>query len=219
MSLLPLPVQTTWSTIPQYTSSQMPSTSVHPSAGIPQPQCAANYFPAVAIRTSPTQVLRGQPLGTVYGLQMPGHLPSCRSQLLQDGVIGPGATNFRSSEPAIQDVSHMSAPVLKISPPFCKNTQENTESVLPGIETLLNAIQVVEGEAGAANQVEDATFTKFTALNSSESEDKRYFSRFSTKRCLQTKAIHNCYILREIFWTDISDQSVLIQLSKTETAF
>ena len=169
MSRLPLPVQTTWSTIPQYTSSPMPSTSSHPLAGIPQSQCAANYFPAVAIRTSPTQMLGGHPLGTAYGLQMPGHLPSCRSQQLQDGVVHPGATN----EPAIQAVSQMSAPVLKISPSLYKNTQENTESVLPGIETLLNAIQMVEGEAGAANQVKDATFTKFTALNSSESEEKR----------------------------------------------
>lgn len=52
------------------------------------------------------------------------------------------------------------------------SAQENPDAVLPGIETLLTAIQVVEGDTPAPND-QPATFTKFTSLNSPTSAEAR----------------------------------------------
>ena len=58
------------------------------------------------------------------------------------------------------------------SPSSGMSAQENPDAVLPGIETLLTAIQVVEGEAPAAND-QPATFTKFMPLKSRDSAEAR----------------------------------------------
>ena len=56
-------------------------------------------------------------------------------------------------------------PAAGMGQSLCETSHENTESLLPGIETLLNAIQVVEGENNPRNNPADATFTGITALH------------------------------------------------------
>ena len=82
-----------------------------------------------------------------------------------------GGMKLLVSEPVTQVVdqgaaSHETFPSSGLS------AQENPDAVLPGIETLLTAIQVVEGESPAANN-QTATFTKFTALDSPASAEAR----------------------------------------------
>ena len=171
MSMLPLPaVQTTWSTMPHYNSAALPSIPFHhlPGAGFPGPfqQSATISAPTeIPTRLSPTQM---QVMTAANGSQIHEQMASCGSQQIQSGVVEQSTTTEPClSEPLTRLVSNPGP-----APTLCTNSQENTEPVLPGIETLLNAIQVVEG-GDLANIQGDATFSKFTALQSPQSEETR----------------------------------------------
>lgn len=171
MSMLPLPaVQATWSTIPHYSSAALPLMPFHhfPGAGLPGPfqQSATNTAPTeISTRLSPTQM---QVTTAANGLQIHEQIPSCGSQQIQSGAVEQSA----ATEPCLSEPLTQPLPIPGPAPTLCTNSQESTEPVLPGIETLLNAIQVVEGGHPANNQGE-ATFSKFTALQSPQSEETR----------------------------------------------
>ena len=157
--LLPLPVQTTWSTIPQPTSAHIPSVPFPqlPEPGLISPQCATNPVH--------TNILVNA-VSAEGGSHLNEQISSYASQQIQVGTVGEHVTDI------LNQGSSVSA---KVCPPLCENVQENSKSVLPGIETLLNAIQVVEGQeddSSAKNQAA-CTFTKFTALNSPHSDETR----------------------------------------------
>ena len=169
LPLLPLPVQTTWSTIPQPTSPHIPSVPFPqlPEPGLMSPQCATN-----PVHTQIPPTLSADKLQSVNAVSAGGgshlndQISRYSSQQLQVGAVG---------EHVRESLSQGSSVSAKVSPPLCVNVQENSESVLPGIETLLNAIQVVEGQeddSSAKNQAA-CTFTKFTALNSPHSDETR----------------------------------------------
>ena len=105
--------------------------------------------------------------------EISGHMSDLGLPQVQEGLVeqASGVTELLVSDAVTQAVNQGSAG-LKTSPPIALNAQENPEAVLPGIETLLTAIQVVEGEAPVANN-QAATFTKFTALNSPDSAEAR----------------------------------------------
>ena len=165
--LLPLPVQTTWSTIPQPTSAHIPSVPFPqlPEPGLISSQCATNpVHTKIPPTLSPAKLQDVNAVSAGGGSHLSDEISSYSSQ--QMGTVGDNVTE------SLNQGSPVSA---KVSPPLCVNDQENSESVLPGIETLLNAIQVVEGQeddSSAKNQAA-CTFTKFTALNSSHSDETR----------------------------------------------
>ena len=167
--LLPLPVQTTWSTIPQPTSAHIPSVPFPqlPEPGLISSQCATNpVHTNVPPTLSPAKIQGMNAVSAGGGSHLIDQISSYSSQQLQVGAVGEHVTE------SLNQGSSVSA---KVSPPLCVNVQENSESVLPGIETLLNAIQVVEGQeddSSAKNQAA-CTFTKFTALNSPHSHETR----------------------------------------------
>ena len=171
MSMLPFPaVQTTWSAIPHYNSATLPSIPFHhlPGVGLPGPfqQSATNTAPTeIPTRLNPTQM---QVTTSANGLQIHEQMPSCGSQQIQSGAVEQSA----ATEPCLSEPLTQLLPIPGPAPTLCTNSQENTEPVLPGIETLLNAIQVVEGGDPANNQG-DATFSKFTALQCPQSEETR----------------------------------------------
>ena len=169
LPLLPLPVQTTWSTIPQPTSPHIPSVPFPqlPEPGLMSPQCATN-----PVHTQIPPTLSADKLQSVNAVSAGGgshlndQISSYSSQQLQVGAVG---------EHVRESLNQGSSVSAKVSPPLCVNVQENSESVLPGIETLLNAIQVVEGQEDDSSAKNQAayTFTKFTALNSPHSDETR----------------------------------------------
>ena len=167
--LLPLPVQTTWSTIPHSTSAHIPSVPFPqlPEPGLISPQCATNpVHTKIPPTLSPAKIQGVNAVSAEGGSHLNDQISSYASQQIQVGTVGEQVTEI------LNQGSSVSA---KVSPPLCENVQENSESVLPGIETLLNAIQVVEGQeddSSAKNQAA-CTFTKFTALNSPHSDEIR----------------------------------------------
>jgi len=167
--LLPLSVQTTWSTIPQPTSAHIPSVpfSILPEPGLMSPQCATNPVHTQIPPTLSTAKIQGvNPLSPGGGSHLNDQISSYASQQIQVGTVGEHVTDILNQRLSVS---------AKVSPPLCVNVQENSESVLPGIETLLNAIQVVEGQednSSAKNQAA-CTFTKFSALNSPHSDETR----------------------------------------------
>ena len=169
LPLLPLPVQTTWSTIPQPTSPHIPSVPFPqlPEPGLMSPQCATNPVPTQIPPTLSADKLQSvNAVSAGGGSHLNDQISSYSSQQLQVGAVG---------EHVRESLSQGSSVSAKVSPPLCVNVQENSESVLPGIETLLNAIQVVEGQeddSSAKNQAA-CTFNKFTALNSPHSDETR----------------------------------------------
>ena len=164
--LLPLPVQTTWSTIPQPTSAHISSVPFPqlPEQGLMSPQCATNPVHTKIPPTLSHAEIQGVSSGGCSHLN--DQISSCSSQQLQVGAVGGPVTEM------LNQGSLVSA---NVSPPLCVNVQENSESLLPGIETLLNAIQVVEGQEDDSSSKNQATctFTKFTALNSPHSNETR----------------------------------------------
>ena len=138
-----------------------------PEPGLMSPQCATN-----PVHTQIPPTLSADKLQSVNAVSAGGgshlndQISSYSSQQLQVGAVG---------EHVRESLSQGSSVSAKVSPPLCVNVQENSESVLPGIETLLNAIQVVEGQeddSSAKNQAA-CTFTKFTALNSPHADETR----------------------------------------------
>ena len=167
--LLPLPVQTTWSTIPQPTSAHIPSVPFPqlPEPGLISPQCATNpVHTNIPPTLSPAKIQGVNAVSAEGGSHLNEQISSYASQQIQVGTVGEHVTDILNQGSSVSG---------KVSPPLCVNVQENSESVLPGIETLLNAIQVVEGQeddSSAKNQAA-CTFTKFTALNSPHSDETR----------------------------------------------
>ena len=162
--LLPLPVQTTWSTIPQPTSAHIPSV---PFPQLPEPGLISSQCTTNPVHTKfPAKIQGVNPLSAGGGPHLNDQISSYASQQIQVGTVGEQVTEI------LNQGSSVSA---KVSPPLCENVQENSESVLPGIETLLNAIQVVEGQEdeSSTNNQAAGTFTKFTALNSPHSDETR----------------------------------------------
>ena len=165
--LLPLPVQTTWSTIPQPTSAHISSVPFPQLSepGLISSQCTTNpVHTNIPTPMSPAKIQGVNTVSPGGGSHLSDQISSDASQ--QMGTVGEHVTEI------LNQGSSVSA---KVSPPLCVNVQENSESVLPGIETLLNAIQVVErqeDDSSAKNQAA-CTFTKFTALNSPHSDETR----------------------------------------------
>lgn len=165
MSLLTIPVNPLWNTAPHYTTAPMPTFYQEGTSG-------NGLTPTEAPRKqSPTQML---------GLNMMKPL-SCSQvnvQVSDIGLLQPvqpvqqaGGVKLLVGEPVTQVVNQGSA-THETSPSSGMSVQENPDAVLPGIETLLTAIQVVEGEAPAASD-QPATFTKFMPLNSPDSVEAR----------------------------------------------
>ncbi|KAJ7377826.1 hypothetical protein OS493_026394 [Desmophyllum pertusum] len=171
--MLPFPVQTAWSTTPHYTSAPMPPFQQTEATGL---------TPTVTpIRTSPTEMQGLNMMKALNSSQINAQMSDFGLRQLQDGLMEQAGTmKLFVSDPVTQVVNQGSAS-FKMSPPLGVSAQENPESVLPGIETLLNAIQVVEGEAPAGNN-QAAMFTKFTALNSADSADARPASSRTKRR-------------------------------------
>ena len=128
------------------------------------PQCATNPVHSKIPPTLSHAEIQGVSSGGCSHFN--DQISSCSSQQLQVGAVG---------EPVTEILNQGSLVSVKVSPPLCVNVQENSESVLPGIETLLNAIQVVEGQEDDSSSKNQAagTFTKFTALNSPHSGETR----------------------------------------------
>ena len=89
-------------------------------------------------------------------------------QLVEPAVAG---MKLLVNEP-VTEVVNQGGATHETSPSLRMSAQENPDAVLPGIETLLTAIQVVEGDTPAPKD-EPATFTKFTSLNSPASAEAR----------------------------------------------
>lgn len=178
--MLPFPVQTAWSTTPHYTSAPMPPFQQSEATGL---------TPTVTpIRTSPTEMQGLNMMKALNSSQINAQMSDFGLRQLQDGLMEQAGTmKLFVSDPVTQVVNQGSAS-LKISPSLGVSAQENPEAVLPGIETLLNAIQVVEGEAPAGNN-QAAMFTKFTALNSADSADARLDLLFYVDNLLACHAI------------------------------
>lgn len=162
--MLPFPVQTPWSTAPHYTTAPMPQFQQPDGTGFTPTEVPKKPL-------SPTQIPGMNMMIALNSSQINGHAPEIGLPQLQEGLVQQeDGVKLFVSDPVTQVVSQGAA-VVKTSPPMGLNAQENPEAVLPGIETLLTAIQVVEGAPSANNQA--ATFTKFTALNSPDSAKTR----------------------------------------------
>ena len=166
MSLLTIPVNPLWNTAPHYTTAPMPTFYQEGTSG-------NGLTPTDASRKqSPTQML---------GLNMMKSLTCSQLSVQQVSDIGlpqpvqpvqqAGGVKLLVGEPVTQVVNQGSA-THETSLSSGMSVQENPDAVLPGIETLLTAIQVVEGEAPAASH-QPATFTKFMPLNSPDSVEAR----------------------------------------------
>ena len=162
VSLLTTPVNPPWNTAPHYTTAPM---------SIFQPEVTGLIPTEAPRKQSPTQML---------GLNMMKALSSSQVDVQVSNIGLPqlvepaGGMKLLVSEPAtpVTQVANQGEATRETSPSSRMSAQENPDAVLPGIETLLTAIQVVEGDAPAAND-QPATFTKFTSLNSPASAEAR----------------------------------------------
>ena len=163
--MLPFPVHTPWSTAPYYTTAPMPPLQPPGGTGLTPTETPR--------RPSPTAQIQGMNMMKALNTShINEHVSDIGAPQPHEGLVDQvGGVKLLVSDPVTQAVNQVSA-AHKTSPPSGLNAQENPEAVLPGIETLLTAIQVVEGETpDAKNQT--ATFTKFTALNSPDSAKAR----------------------------------------------
>lgn len=160
------PVQTTWSSIPHCSLSATPSTSFHHQLAGPSTishPCVINYA-SNEIQNMSIQAgyaMKPTPGGSqIYEQRV---VPVCESQLIDAGDQSETKECLSDHESVSQVGNQL--PAAEMGQSLCETSHENTESLLPGIETLLNAIQVVEGENNPTNSPADATFTGFTALH------------------------------------------------------
>lgn len=148
LSLLPITVPVCWSTAPlQYTSAL-----AHPferPEGTGLTTGLVNYAPRKPILTQ---------------------IQDLSEERFVDQVQE--SRNLLVSGQTVTQVMNQGLATPKAPPSMGLGTQENSEAVLPGIETLLNAIQVVEGESPATDN-EAPCFTKITALNAPDSVKSR----------------------------------------------
>ena len=162
MSLLTIPVNTPWDTAPHYNAAPMPTFQ-------PQGTGSTGLTPTEAPRKqSPTQMLGLNMMKALSGSQVDVQVSDIGLPQLVEQA---GGMKLLVNEPVTQDVNQGVA-THETSPSSRFNAQENPDAVLPGIETLLTAIQVVEGEAPTTND-QPATFTKFMPLNSPDSAEAR----------------------------------------------
>ena len=158
VSLLTTPVNTPWNMAPHYTTAPMPT------------------FQPEAIGLTPTKAPRKQSPTQMLGLNVMKALNSSPVEVQMSDVGLPHLVEpavgmkLLASEPVTQVVNQGGA--THETSPSSRSAQENPDAVLPGIETLLTAIQVVEGDTSAPND-EPATFSKFTSLNSSASAEAK----------------------------------------------
>ncbi|XP_078342089.1 uncharacterized protein LOC144627927 isoform X2 [Oculina patagonica] len=172
VQMLPFPVQTPWSTAPHYTTAPMPPLQQPNSTGLPPTEAPKH--------PSPTQMQGMNMMNALNSSQINGHAHEVGLPQLQGGLVQQvDGVKLLVSDPVTQVGSQGSA-ALKTFPPMGLNAQENPEAVLPGIETLLTAIQVVEGAPSTNNEA--VTFTKFTALNTPDSAEARPCSRPKRRR-------------------------------------
>lgn len=160
VSLLMTPVNTPWNTAPHYTTAPM-------STFQPGGTSSTGLTPTGAPRKhSPTQMIELNMMKALSSSQI-DHVQVSDTGLPQ--LVEPaGGMKLLVSEPVTQ-VVNQGAATHETSPSSGMSAQENPDAVLPGIETLLTAIQVVERDAPAAND-QPATFNKFTPLNSPASQ-------------------------------------------------
>ena len=164
--MLPIPFPTPWSNTPQDTLTPLRPFQ-HPEG------LTATIATKASRKLSPTQTQELNEMNAMNSSKINGQMSDCGLPQLQEGLVEQvqSAVNLFVNGPVTQVVNQEST-ALKLPPALALSTQENSESVLPGIETLLSAIQVVEGESPSANN-EAATFTKITALNSPNSAKAR----------------------------------------------
>lgn len=159
VSLLTTPVNPPWNTAPHFTSAPMSTF---------QPE-ATGLTPTEAPRKqSPTQMLGLNMMRALNSSQADVQVSDIGLPQLVEPAVG---MKLPASEPVTQVVNQGGA-THETSPSLRMSAQENPDAVLPGIETLLTAIQVVEGDAPTPND-QPATFTKFTSLNSPTSAEAR----------------------------------------------
>jgi len=114
---------------------------------------------------SPTQMLEANTMKALDSSQVDVQVSDIGLPQLVEQA---GGMKLLVSEPVTR-VVNQGAAAHETSPSSGMSAQENPEAVLPGIETLLTAIQVVEGDTPAAND-QPASFNKFAALNSPASQ-------------------------------------------------
>lgn len=148
LSLLPMPVPVCWSTAPLQYTSALAHPFEHPE-GTGLTTGLVNYAPRKPILTQ---------------------IQDLSEKRFVDQVQE--SRNLLVSGQTVTQVMNQGLATPKAPPSMGLGTQENSEAVLPGIETLLNAIQVVEGESPATDN-EAPCFTKITALNAPDSVKSR----------------------------------------------
>ncbi|RMX48662.1 hypothetical protein pdam_00018606 [Pocillopora damicornis] len=148
LSLLPMPVPVCWSTAPSQYTSALAHPFEHPE-GTGLTTGLVNYAPRKPILTQ---------------------IQDLSEKRFVDQVQE--SRNLLVSGQTVTQVMNQGLATPKAPPSMGLGTQENSEAVLPGIETLLNAIQVVEGESPATDN-EAPCFTKITALNAPDSVKSR----------------------------------------------
>ena len=162
VSLLTTPFNTPWNTAPHYTTAPVPSFQLEGtgSTGLTPTEAQSKH--------SPTQMLELNMMKPLSSSQVDAHVSDIG---LPHQVEQADGMKLLVSEPVAQ-VVNQGGVTHETSPSSGMSAQENPDAVLPGIETLLTAIQVVEGDAPASNN-QQATFNKFTALDSPASAEAR----------------------------------------------
>lgn len=160
------PVQPTWSSIPHCSLSTTPSTSFHHQLSGPSTishPCVINYGPNEIQNMSIQAGYAVKPSAGGSQIYEQHLVPVSKPQLMETGQQSETKECTSDHESMTQVGDQM--PAAGMGQSLCETSHENTESLLPGIETLLNAIQVVEGENNPRNNPADATFTGITALH------------------------------------------------------
>ncbi|XP_027040486.1 uncharacterized protein LOC113668739, partial [Pocillopora damicornis] len=158
LSLLPMPVPVCWSTAPSQYTSALAHPFEHPE-GTGLTTGLVNYAPRKPILTQ---------------------IQDLSEKRFVDQVQE--SRNLLVSGQTVTQVMNQGLATPKAPPSMGLGTQENSEAVLPGIETLLNAIQVVEGESPATDN-EAPCFTKITALNAPDSVKSSSTQTFKQEWC------------------------------------
>ena len=154
VSLLTTPVHTPWNIAPHYNT---PMSALQPD-GTGDTCLTPTEAPR---KQSPTQMLEPNMMKALSSSRVDVQVSDIGLPQLVEQA---GGMKLLVSEPVTQ-VVNQGAAIHETSPSSGMSAQENPETVLPGIETLLTAIQVVEGDTPAAND-QPASFNRFTALNS-----------------------------------------------------
>lgn len=160
------PVQTTWSSIPQCSLPATPSTSFHHQLAGPSTishPCVINYAPNEIQNMSIQAGYAVKPSAGGSQIYEQCMVPISKPQLIDAGEQSE-TKECASHHESVTRVGNQ-LPTAAMGQSLCETSHENTESLLPGIETLLNAIQVVEGENNPRINPADATFTGITALH------------------------------------------------------